>query len=60
MNTVSCPAVQFKAAPCFEQHKMSRSDFIIVSSLVQVYNGSAGPGDASAWRAEGQRLEDHQ
>lgn len=28
--------------------------------FVQVYNGSTRPGDASTWRAEGQRLEDHQ
>lgn len=34
--------------------------FTVVPSLVQVYNGSTGPGDASAWRAEGQGLEDHQ
>lgn len=32
----------------------------VVSSVVQVYDGCTRPGDASAWRAEGQRVEDHQ
>lgn len=32
----------------------------LLSSVVQVHHGSTGPGDASAWRAEGQRMEDHQ
>lgn len=34
--------------------------FVIVSSIAQVHNGSTGPGNARTWRAERQRLEDHQ
>lgn len=36
------------------------SSFAVGSSVIQVYNGSAGSGHASAWHAAGQRLEDHQ
>lgn len=46
--------------PALRRHQTSHNGFTGVFRLVQVYDGSTGPGDASAWRAERQRLEDHQ
>lgn len=49
-----------KLISCILEENLQNEPRFLVSCIPQVHHGCTGPGDASTWRVERQRLEDHQ